>query len=218
MVMNANEILAGLGRGITPLIARLLTGMRARWQGCEPVDRQRLYYANHASHGDFILIWSALPESLRRNTRPVAGADYWDKAGLRKFVATRIFNALLIDRVPGRSGAAPLEQMRQALANGDSLIIFPEGTRNTTNASLLEFKSGIYHLGRACPDVDFVPVWIENINRVLPKGDILPVPLICSVTFGAPIRVGQDEAKAAFLLRARNALLALSPDRKVKRT
>ena len=85
------------------------------------------------------------------------------------------------------------------------------GTRNISEANLLPFKSGLYHLAKARPDVEFVPVWIENLNRVMPKGEIVPIPLLCSVTLGAPVALGADEEKAAFLERSRNALLALAP-------
>ena len=63
------------------------------------------------------------------------------------------------------------------------------------------------------PGVDLVPVWIENLNRVMPKGEIVPVPLICTVTFGAALRLEEGEEKAAFLDRASAALLALRPAR-----
>ena len=83
--------------GITS-VARLITGARALWLGCTPQPVQRLYYANHSSHGDFVLIWASLPQELRRHTRPVAGADYWQKPGIRQFLINRVFNGVLIDR------------------------------------------------------------------------------------------------------------------------
>ena len=199
------------GWGITAF-ARLLTAVQPVWQGFDPaVPRQRIYFANHVSHGDFVLIWTVLPKSQRRRTRPVAGADYWRKPGIRQFVGSDVFNSLLIER--NRDGVEddPIAQMASALDEGASLIIFPEGTRNLTDAELLEFRSGIYRLARARPEVDVVPVWIDNLNRVLPKGSFVPVPLMCKVVFGAPLHVGEDEEKGAFLTRARSALLALKP-------
>lgn len=318
------------GRVIT-FFARAVTAVQPVWAGIDPdQDRQRVYYANHASHGDFILIWAVLPPRLQRRTRPVAGADYWQKGPLRRFVGGEVFDALLIARQAGAgSGAAvgrgaahggatdappsailsaipsdvsaamppdptstmpptmpptmpsnapsmtppelpaelpgamrtdgpsetaiaaapdrlpvaatvaspdassaiapdgrsamppdgppampaegPVGQMAAALGAGASLIIFPEGTRNQTDARLLPFKSGLYHLARRCPQIDLVPVWIENLNRVLPKGAVVPVPLMCKVSFGAPLHLAEAEDKAAFLGRARDALLALAP-------
>ena len=189
--------------------ARALTGARSRWIGVAPAATQRIYYANHGSHGDFVLLWASLPEDLRGRTRPVAGADYWGRTALRRYVATRVLNAVLIDRDAATRKADPIDVMAQALESGDSLIVFPEGTRNTTDEPLLPFKSGLYHLTQRCPDVELIPVWIENSRRVMPKGAVVPVPLLCILTFGAPVPVKIGEPKDAFLARARDALAAL---------
>ena len=191
--------------------ARALTGARSRWLGCAPAATQRIYFANHGSHGDFVLLWASLPPDLRERTRPVAGADYWGRGALRRYVAQRVLNAVLIDRDPATRTADPIDTMADALAGGDSLIVFPEGTRNTTDAPLLPFKSGLYHLARRASDVELVPVWIENTRRVMPKGALLPVPLLCTLVFGTPLHLLDGEAKDAFLDRARSALLALQP-------
>ena len=190
--------------------ARLVTGVRGEWRGCAPDTRRRIYFANHRSHADFVLIWTVLPAPLRRLTRPVAGADYWLGGGLRTFLGQRVFRAVLIDRNPVTRGADPIAVMAAALDEKSSLILFPEGTRNTSEEPLLPFKSGLYHLARARPDVELVPVWIENLNRVMPKGEFVPIPLLCTVTLGAPIALGAGEDKTAFLDRSRNALLALA--------
>jgi 1-acyl-sn-glycerol-3-phosphate acyltransferase len=191
--------------------ARAVTGVLPNWRGCLPEAKQRVYFANHSSHGDFVLIWTVLPRPLRRNTRPVAALDYWGGGGLRGFIGRAVFNAVLVDRHAGATGSDPVAVIAEALADGSSLIFFPEGTRNTTEDTLLPFKSGLYRLAQARPAVEFVPVWIDNISRVIPKGEFLPVPLLCSVTFGAPILVHDGEDKTTFLERARTALLALKP-------
>lgn len=189
--------------------ARVITGVRPDWRGTAPTQAQRIYFANHASHGDFVLIWSVLPKDLRDRTRPVAGSDYWRAGKLRRFLGEDVFNAVLIERLPENRTQDPVAQMAAALDAGDSLILFPEGTRNMSDQPLLAFKSGLYNLARLRPEVDLVPTWIDNISRVLPKGEFLPLPLLCSVTFGAPLRLGEGEAREAFLERARNALLDL---------
>jgi 1-acyl-sn-glycerol-3-phosphate acyltransferase len=191
--------------------ARVLTGMRAEWHGVTPMAGPRVYFANHTSHADFVLVWACLPDDLRVRTRPVAGLDYWDKDALRRYAANRLFRAVLIDRDPATRKEDPIRQMATALEHGDALIVFPEGTRNTTDAPLLPFKSGIYHLAAACPDVEFVPVWIENLSRVMPKGRIIPVPLLCTLTLGAPLTLANGEDKSAFVERTRSALFALAP-------
>lgn len=195
------------------LFARFVTAVRGVWVGNEPSRRRRIYFANHASHGDFILIWIVLPPRLRRKTRPVAGADYWLKSPLRRFIGRDVFNAVLIDRNRETRTRDPVETMQEAIDRGASLILFPEGTRNETNAPLLPFKAGLYHLARSRPRIELVPVWIENLNRVMPKGEFIPVPLMCSVTFGPVIQVADGETAEAFLDRARDALLALRPAR-----
>lgn len=192
--------------------ARLLTGARALWLGSTAQPVQRLYYANHSSHGDFVLLWASLPAELRRSTRPVAGADYWQKGGLRSFLINQVFNGVLVDRDRSNPEHNPLQPMLTALEQGDSLIIFPEGTRNLGDEPLLPFKSGLYHLAQAHPQAELIPVWIANLNRVMPKGRALPLPLLCTLSFGAALEPVEGEDKAAFLERARNALLALAPE------
>jgi 1-acyl-sn-glycerol-3-phosphate acyltransferase len=202
---------------IIVLAARLLTGVRAIWIGTTPRAAQTLYFANHTSHGDFVLLWSTLPADLRAMTRPVAGVDYWEASAVRRFVGKDVFNALMIRRngtviESGASGPDPIEQMTEALLAGDSLIMFPEGTRNTGDDVLLPLKSGLYHLACACPQVRLVPVWIENLKRVLPKGTLVPIPLSCTVRYGSPVALAAGEDKKAFMARARNAMLDLRPE------
>lgn len=193
---------------------RLLCGASARWVGCVPEGRQRIYCANHTSHLDAVTIWAALPPHLREVTRPVAAADYW-RSGVRRFMAEKIFRAILIER----GGAGDEEERgaraREAVARtaaemgeSDSLILFPEGTRGP-GEELQPLKSGIYHLCRARPEAELVPVYLHNLSRVLPKGEFAPVPLLASVTFGPPTRLLADEPKDEFLTRLHRAISEL---------
>jgi 1-acyl-sn-glycerol-3-phosphate acyltransferase len=191
--------------------ARLLTGARSLWLGCAPQKTKRIYFANHSSHGDFVLLWASLPPELRRRTRPVAGADYWQSSALRRFIINQVFHGVLVDRERRDPSSNPLQPMLNALDDGDSLILFPEGTRNLEDG-LLPFKGGLYRLGIERPDVELVPVWIANLNRVMPKGRTLPLPLLCTISFGAPVSIAENEDKDAFLARAREALLELAPE------
>lgn len=188
--------------------ARLLTGVRAHWRGGAPAPAQRIYFANHTSHADFVLIWASLPSELRAGTRPVAAADYWEKGPLRRYLINEVFHGVLIDRDATTRRYDPIDVILAALEAGASLIVFPEGTRSTSG-EMLPFKRGIYYIARQRPDVELIPAWIENLSRVLPKGEFLPVPLLCSVTFGAPMHIMAGEDRDAFLARLRQAVVDL---------
>lgn len=193
------------------LITSFITGVTSKQASdLAFTPTNKVYYANHASHGDFVLVWISLPKTWRMLTQPVAGADYWLGSKLKAFIAEQVFRVLLIDRQHDPKQA--IAAMDDALKQGKSLILFPEGTRNTTDDQvLLPFKSGLYHLARENENVEFVPVWINNINRVLPKGKILPIPLLCDVRIGEVIKKLPDEDKTEFLTRTRQALLDLAP-------
>ncbi|HNX34106.1 MAG TPA: lysophospholipid acyltransferase family protein [Kiritimatiellia bacterium] len=186
-------------------LTRFITGANIRWLGCEPVPRQRIYFANHTSHFDGVVMWAALPPKARKDTRPVAAADYWMATPVRRYLARSVFHCVLIDRHNVSVRNNPLVPILEALDAHASLILFPEGGRKN-GGDAGEFKSGLYHLCRKRPDIECVPVYIDNMNRILPRGEILPVPLLSCITFGAPIRLAENEPKRAFLERARNAV------------
>ena len=261
-------------------LIRLLTGAQARWWGCPPKAEQRIYFANHQSHLDLVMIWAALPEELRSITRPIAARDYWATTPFKRWITTEVFHAIYVERsgsavvppappppapaeriepsfddampvaasaepveaaeaaaaveprtvqnelplvtpapvpapapapdiAPGSAGAlAPLQPLIEALQSGDSIIIFPEGTRGNTGEPQ-KFKSGLFTLAQMFPEVVLVPAWIDNVQRVMPKGEVVPVPILCSVTFGAPIRLEAGEERRPFLVRARETVVAL---------
>ncbi|MES3014722.1 MAG: lysophospholipid acyltransferase family protein [Pseudomonadota bacterium] len=188
-------------------IARLITGAQGHWYGAPPKAEQRIYFANHQSHFDWVLIWAALPRDLRTVTRPIAARDYWTSSKLKHWITREIFNAVYVSR-QRTDDEDPLEPLMEALRNGDSLVIFPEGTRGN-KADPATFKAGLFHLAEAFPDVQLIPAWIDNVQRVMPKGEVVPVPILCSVTFGAPLLLFPGEDKRTFLERARNAVMAL---------
>ncbi len=231
-------------------LVRVLTGSQARWYGCPPKAEQRIYFANHQSHADLVMIWAALPEELRSITRPIAARDYWTKTPFRQWITTAVFNAIYVERqatppaapagapastTAESSGAPPggpepaaappippspealraalpdtdpLAPLVRALESGDSIILFPEGTRGHGDDPQ-PFKSGLFRLAQMFPQVVLVPAWINNVQRVIPKGEVVPVPILCSVTFGAPIELEPGEERRPFLDRARRAVMAL---------
>ncbi|MCK6420100.1 MAG: 1-acyl-sn-glycerol-3-phosphate acyltransferase [Aquabacterium sp.] len=189
--------------------ARLITGAQGHWKGCPPKAEQRIYFANHQSHLDWVLIWAALPQDLRAVTRPIAARDYWTASPLRHWLTREVFHAVYVNR-QRTDDQDPLEPLVEALHHGDSLVLFPEGTRS--NKGLPQpFKSGLYHLAEQFPEVPLVPAWIDNVQRVMPKGEVVPVPILCTVTFGAPLHLQPGEDKRVFLDRARESVVALRP-------
>jgi 1-acyl-sn-glycerol-3-phosphate acyltransferase len=191
-------------------LVRLLVGAYADWQGSAPIPRQRIYYANHTSHFDTLVIVASLPAELQAETHPVAALDYWGASGLRRFIAVECLNAVLIDR-SGQGPADPLAPAMELLARGHSLIIFPEGTRG--GGTVGRFRSGLYNLAQRFPEAELVPVYLDNPSRVMPKGSFLIVPLICTARYGVSISLGASEQRNEFLARARAALVSLADPR-----
>jgi len=196
---------------------KLLCGAQARWCDCTPDPRQRIYFANHSSHLDMLLVWAALPPEIRNSCRPVAALDYWSQSAARRFIAGRIFHAVMIQRPDKaaresrtslRAARSLLDPLVEALDQGASLIIFPEGTRGS-GEDVKPFKGGLYHLCKLRQEVEAVPIGLENLNRILPKGEFLPVPLLSRISFGPPLHVKAGEGKDEFLERARQAVCAL---------
>jgi 1-acyl-sn-glycerol-3-phosphate acyltransferase len=213
--VNKDHLVAIAMSGLTKLVA----GATPRWMDCEPSTKQRIYFANHSSHLDAMVLWSALPPAVRSLVRPVAAKDYWVASRLRHYLATKVFNCVLIAR-PGKPVAGEesagvrgplkaIDDMVEAMGSEHSLIIFPEGTRGT-GESIGTFKAGLHHLAKRLPDVELIPVFMENLSRILPKGEFLAIPLVCSISFGAPMSLRENESKSDFLARARDAVEGLS--------
>lgn len=198
-------------RAALVFLTKLITGASPVWVDCESHSTKlRVYFANHGSHLDFATLWAALPKAMRERTRPVAARDYWGKTKLTRATAVGLFNSLLIAREGITRKDNPIEQMAAAMREGHSLILFPEGTRSLDGV-IGSFKPGLYHLASKVPEAELVPVYLQNLNRILPKGHLLPIPLISSVVFGAPIKLDTAEKKIDFLKRAREAVLNLMP-------
>lgn len=189
------------------LLARFFSGYTVRWIDCQPDTCQRVYFANHTSHLDAVVLWSALPTEIRNLTRPVAAKDYWGQTRWRRFLASS-FNAMLIDRREIKVHQSPVEMMLREMGETYSLIVFPEGSR-AEDGNMGEFKSGLYHIAKKRPDLELVPVYMDNLNRILPRGEYMPVPLLSSISIGSPIYLEAGEPKAEFLNRARESVRKL---------
>jgi len=192
-------------------VIRQLTGATVRWVGDRPDPGPRVYFGNHTSHLDAVLVWAALPVEIRRHARPVAARDYWDRPHLARRLLIHLAKAVLIERDNADMAARERQTERMLAAMGErgSLILFPEGTRGT-GAEITPFKSGLYHLARRRPGLELVPVHLHDVHRLLPRGAVLPVPVSCAVTFGPRMTLGSDEGRDPFLARAREAVRLLA--------
>ena len=194
--------------------ARRISGVRVSWDETVPFDRQCIYFANHTSHLDAVVVWAGLPGNVRPWVQPLAAKEYWEGSRLRRYLSSKVFRAVLVSRTPpGREPSAPaardlIDRIAEAMGERGSLIVFPEGTRGD-GADVMPFKSGLYYLALRKPEASLIPSYLENLNRVLPKGELLPVPFLSSLRFGAPLRVEPGESKKDFLDRAQGALRKL---------
>ena len=207
-ILGQRRMEANITGAILAVIARILSGTSVRWLDCQPDGNQRVYFANHTSHLDAVVLWSALPPAIRALTRPVAAKDYWTAGAVRRYLSRRVFNALLIDRTEVKVHQSPVDLMIREIGQRYSLIVFPEGGRGD-GLEIGDFKSGLYYLSKKRPDLELIPVYIDNMNRILPRGKFLPVPLLSCISFGPPMWLESGESKNVFLDRARSAVRRL---------
>jgi 1-acyl-sn-glycerol-3-phosphate acyltransferase len=202
-------MLVWLSKNALILLAKFISGASIRWKGSMPeASCQRVYIANHTSHLDGIVIWAALPHEVREKTRLVAAQDYWEGGPIRRFLAKKVFNVILVNRENVSIRNNPLYHMLEEMGDKYSIIIFPEGGRSTSGV-IGEFKSGVYYLVKKRPELELIPVYLDNMNRILPKGFLLPAPMLSRVIFGAPLWYEKNESKDAFLRRARESVVQL---------
>jgi len=186
---------------LRPFLA-LFLGVRVRGRENLPRRDPFVLIANHASHLDTVTLLSLFPLRRLRRIRPVAAADYFERSRLRSALTKSLFHILPIARSREEGAPDPRERMLAALGSGQSLILFPEGTR-TKDGTMGRFRSGIAHLAMHAPDVPIVPAFLVNLGRSLPKGALIPVPMFAEVRVGAPLHpTGEREEIVAALERA----------------
>ncbi len=168
--------------GVRPFLV-LFIGLRVRGREHLPADDPFILVANHASHLDTASLLALFPLRRLATIRPVAAADYFERNSLRSWLGRRLFNILPIARERITPENNPLARMSAAIASGESLILFPEGTRGS-GAEIGRFKTGVAHLVERCPGVPIVPAYLANMGRALPKGDWVPVPFLCEIRIG----------------------------------
>jgi len=172
---------------IRPFLA-LFIGLRVRGRENLPESGPFILIANHSSHLDTVSLLSLFPLNRLRVIRPVAAADYFERNRIISVLTKTLFNILPIARKRITAENNPIRQMCAALEAGDSLIIFPEGTRGS-GEELGEFRSGVAHLLEKMPEVCVVPAYLINMGRSLPKGEFIPVPFFCEIHLGMPLKI-----------------------------
>ena len=202
------EIDKYIGRSFFALLAQFLSGASSAWKNCQPDTCQRVYFGNHTSHLDMLVVWSSLPSYVRKVTRPVAAKDYWTASPFRRYMSQRLFNALLVERQDVKVHSSPIDYMLKEMGDTYSVIVFPEGGRQS-GGEIAEFKSGIYYMCKRRPELELIPMYLDNMNRILPRGTYLPVPMLSRIIFGPPMWLEKNEKKADFLARARQAIIDL---------
>lgn len=164
-----------------------------------------VFFANHTTHFDLLVILSALPKPVRKNLRPVAAKEYWLKTALRRWLALRVLNIIPIDRQNPSRTRSCFQEIHDTLEQGNPVLIFPEGGRQSPESGG-NLKGGIFLIAEQRPETRFYPVRLSGFHRVLPKGEWLPAPNMGIVSFREPIVRQPEEPRAAFMERCRRAL------------
>jgi 1-acyl-sn-glycerol-3-phosphate acyltransferase len=177
---------------VKPFMA-VFIGLRVYGKYYLPGRHPFIIVANHSSHMDTLALLSIFSLKDLSMIRPVAAADYFNKNKLVAFLTHRLFNILTIPRTGITQANNPAQIMKTALAQGNSLIVFPEGTRSVTG-EIGRFRPGIAHLIREIPDLKVFPVFLANMGRSLPKGEYLPLPFFCEIVIGEALHLEGEKA------------------------
>lgn len=177
---------------VRPVIL-LLVGLNVRHRERLPTTGPALVVANHNSHLDALALVALFGMDQLHLIRPVAAADYFLSPPWFAWFSTRVLGILAIDRKTRSHRQHPLEPISAALAAGQIVLLFPEGTRGEPEKRE-PFQQGIAHLAKRHPEVPVVPVFLYGLGKVLPRGEGLLVPFFCDVFVGDSLRWTGDRA------------------------
>lgn len=166
-------------------------------------EKQVIIVANHNSHWDTLAIMATVPYEIFKNLKPVAAGDYFAGKGLKRWVTNNVLDLLLIPR-KRKGDVSPLDQVRASLKSGKSILIFPEGTRGESEI-MQDLKPGAAKLASEFPQIKVVPVQLEGMGKILPKGAKLPVPSMGSVKYMTYIK-GAGETVESIMQLMRNSI------------
>lgn len=184
-----------------------VTGVYVKGYEHLPLEKPCIIAANHNSHLDTLILLSLFPNSQLKRVRPVAAADYFMKNKLTAWCSKNFIGIIPLKRKITATHSHPLAEVYQALEQGESIIIFPEGSRGEPE-ELAPFKKGIAHLAKDFPQIPIVPVCIRGAGKVLPKGEALLVPFGLDVNIASPLYY-TDESCQAFVARLEEHVKAL---------
>jgi len=198
-----------------PLVLVVL-GLNVRNQERLPQQGPAIVVANHNSHLDTFVLMSLFPLRRLNTLRPVAAADYFLRNPVLAWFTLNIVNMIPIERsAPGKLArdADPLKECADALSRNEILLVFPEGTRGESEA-LGRFKGGVARLKELHPEAPVIPVFLQGLGRVLPKGEIALVPVVVDVFVGATVAwTGSRPDFTKAMEQAVAALAAEAPQR-----
>ena len=168
------------------LIVLIILGLNVRHRERLPKAGPAIIVANHNSHLDTMVLMSLFPLSLLPKLHPVAAMDYFLTSRLFSWFTLKVVGILPIKRTISRGDDNLLAPCNQALAGGQVLIVFPEGSRGEPE-QMQSFKGGIGRLAESNPTVPVIPVFLHGLGKALPKGETILVPFFCDVFVGEPL-------------------------------
>ena len=175
-------------KGVLSFYLKTIVGVEFGNSNFLKKEDQFIILANHNSHLDTLSLMSSLPGEILWKVKPVAAEDYFGSTKLKARFSNFFINTLLIRRKKSQNTEElenPIKKMLNAIDEGYSLILFPEGTRGDGN-TMETFKPGIAHLLTERPHLKYVPVFLTGMDRTLPKGEFLVLPYKSTVNFGEP--------------------------------
>jgi 1-acyl-sn-glycerol-3-phosphate acyltransferase len=192
-------------------VARVMFGLNKIGAENLPTEGPAIIVANHNSHVDTLVLLCIFPSRLIGRLRPVAAADHFLGDPVSSWFSRRVVGVIPLKRTGVERGEDVLAEAKQALNEGDILIVFPEGTRGEPE-ELGAFKAGVARLAEAAPDAPIVPIYIQGAGRALPKGTAIPVPFDITIVIGEAMAFAGSRPDLIAALRSKLAALkALAP-------